>query len=58
MTDYRNDRVGEWYKTRLFSVRLAVLANKKRIHELNAAIRTESEALAELKVEMEFEAHE
>lgn len=58
MTDYRNDRVGEWYKTRLFSVRLAVLANKKRIHELNPAIRTESEALAEVKVEMEFEAHE
>lgn len=58
MTDHRNDRVGEWYKARLFSVRSAVLANKKRIHELNAAIRTESEALAELKVEMKFEAQE
>lgn len=58
MTDYRNDRVGGWYKARLFSVRSAVLANKKRIQELNAAIRTEGEALAELKVEMEFEAQE
>lgn len=58
MTDHRNDRVGEWYKARLFSVRSIVLANKQRIHELNTAIVTESEALAELKVEMEFEAQE
>lgn len=58
MTDYQNDRVGEWYKARLFPVRSAVLANKKRIHELSAAIASESKALAELKVKMEFEAQE
>ena len=58
MTDYQRDRVGEWYKARLFSVRSTVLANKKRIHELNPEIEAESKGLAELKVETEFEAEE